>query len=375
MNRWTQRCQALKDAASRRSRPFFLDPSWPILYTILKESKVHCILRVWGMGDLIPRAYKPGDEREILRLYQLAFGRDLDLSYWNWRFRDNPEGKLQIELMFDGNSIAGHYAVSPVRMVCDGKPALTALSNYTMTHPDYGRKGIFTILAERLYDRIVTEGGEFVWGFPNKNSYHGFFHRLNWSWVKDISTLMVKAGEFKSPPWKSRLEAGEVNSFGPEFDVLWMEQRDQYANLFRYFAARDTKYLNWRFVQNPRYPYKIFFAKEGVHYLGYSVVKFYEDEDQVFGDIVDIFCTFDKDVFQFLIGTSVEYLSQKAAKICCWMNEGCVFYGYLRDMGFQESPFLTHFGVRPLSATAQGERAYLTEYKNWYLTMGDSDVY
>jgi len=327
------------------------------------------------MANLIPRTYKQGDESEILRLFKRAFGRELDLNYWNWRFRDNTEGKLQIELMFDSNLIAGHYAVSPVRMICDGKSVLTALSNYTMTHPDYGRRGIFTTLAERLYERIVREGGEFVWGFPNQNSYHGFINRLNWIPVKDISTLMLNAGEFKPAPLKKKFEVEEINYFGPEFDGLWVSLKDKYVGLFRYFVERNVQYLNWRFMKNPRYKYKIFCAKEGMNYLGYSVVKFYEDEEQVLGDIVDIFCAFDRDGFQFLIGESVEYLSQRATKICCWMNEGCEFYRYLKDMGFKESAFVTHFAVRPLSNFAERECRYLAEYANWYLTMGDSDVY
>jgi hypothetical protein len=57
------------------------------------------------------------------------------------------------------------------------------------------------------------------------------------------------------------------------------------------------------------------------------------------------------------------------------MNESCEFYRYLNEMGFKESSFVTHFGVRPLSYFAERERRYLSEYRNWYLTMGDSDVY
>ena len=151
--------------------------------------------------------------------------------------------------------------------------------------------------------------------------------------------------------------------------------KGEYAGLFRYFVERDSKYLNWRFIKNPRYRYKIFCAKKGRLFLGYSAVKFYEDQEQVFGDIVDIFCPFDRDLFQFLIWESVNYLSLKAETICCWMNEHCEFHRYLHEMGFQDGSFITHFGVRPLSDLAEVERRYLTEYRNWYLTMGDSDVY
>jgi len=328
------------------------------------------------MADLCLRTYKEGDELQILELFKQTFGRDMGIDYWNWRFRDNVEGKIQIELMYDEELLVGHYAVAPAKMNFNNKLALTALSNNTMINPDYGRRGIFTKLASNLYARIKDYGVQLVWGFPNQASYHGFVHRLNWLPIKDIPTLTLSKDNLKhfnlAQP-KHKVET--ISHFDPAFDDLWDRLRNEFASRFRYFVVRDSKYLNWRYVQNPKYQYKIFCVRKGDNYLGYAVTKFYSGGEQLMGDIVDIFCIFDKDVFLSLIQESINYLSQSASQICCWMNESCQFYEYLKEAGFVESSFVTHFGARPLLSLAEGEREYLAHYSNWYLTMGDSDVY
>ena len=93
----------------------------------------------------------------------------MSLDFWNWRFRENPfSDKEMISLMWDNDTLAGHYAVSPAAMIFDQQPALTALSMTTMTHPEYGGRGIFTQLANHLYDEIYREHQvKMVWGFPN----------------------------------------------------------------------------------------------------------------------------------------------------------------------------------------------------------------
>jgi hypothetical protein len=172
---------------------------------------------------------------------------------------------------------------------------------------------------------------------------------------------------------KHKVEA--INYFDSSFDDLWERLRDEFASRFRYFVVRDSKYLNWRYVENPKYQYKIFYIREGDNYLGYAVNKFYSGDEQLTGDIVDVFCVFDKEVFLSLIEGSISYLSQNASQVCCWMNETCQFYKYLKELGFTEGPFLTHFGVIPLSAPAVEAKKQLMDYSNWYITMGDSDVY
>ena len=126
------------------------------------------------------KAYKLGDELKIIELFEQSFGKKMSLEYWKWRFSDNPfTSNIFIDLMWDNDLLVGHYAVSPVEMILEDKKILTALSMTTMTHPQYGGKGIFSKLAENLYKRLTEEGYTMVWGFPNNNSHYGFNKNLN----------------------------------------------------------------------------------------------------------------------------------------------------------------------------------------------------
>ncbi len=79
--------------------------------------------------------YKTGDEHAILNLFERSFGKKLSIEYWNWRFANHPSGIRMIMLMWDGDTLVGHYAVSPAKLVIHQQEILTALSMTTMTDP------------------------------------------------------------------------------------------------------------------------------------------------------------------------------------------------------------------------------------------------
>ena len=93
------------------------------------------------------RNYSSGDEQKILELFSLVFKKEMSLDYWKWRFLDNPERMTMIKLMWDGDLLAGHYALSPMRLLIGDDVVLSGLSMTTMIHPKYFGKGIFTKLA------------------------------------------------------------------------------------------------------------------------------------------------------------------------------------------------------------------------------------
>ena len=91
--------------------------------------------------------YQAGDEFAIVDLFETVFQRPWSLEQWKWRFGNNPAGNHKIALMWDKKVLAGHYAVSPVNMYLNESPLKTALSLTTMTHPDYGGRGVFKALS------------------------------------------------------------------------------------------------------------------------------------------------------------------------------------------------------------------------------------
>ena len=40
-----------------------------------------------------------GDEKDILSLFEITFGRFMRQDVWQWRFQNNPAGKHYIKLM------------------------------------------------------------------------------------------------------------------------------------------------------------------------------------------------------------------------------------------------------------------------------------
>lgn len=129
---------------------------------------------------MLVREYEPGDEEEIMELFEEAFKRPLDERFWRWRYLNNPYGKGIISLMYEGDKLVGHYAVIPIPLSIHGEVIKAALSMTTMTHPDYWKRDIFTTLATRVYSICEKENVKIVLGFANKNSYHGLTERLGW---------------------------------------------------------------------------------------------------------------------------------------------------------------------------------------------------
>src|SRR5580704_10949455 len=57
---------------------------------------------------------------------------------------------------------AAFYGVYPYMMEYQGKLYLAAESGDTMTHPDHGGKGLFTLLAKMTYEQAKSEGIQFI---------------------------------------------------------------------------------------------------------------------------------------------------------------------------------------------------------------------
>ncbi len=87
---------------------------------------------------------------------------------------------------------AAFYGVYPCMMEYKGKLYLAAQSGDTMTHPEHGGKGLFTALAKMTYQLAQAEGIEFIFGFPNQNSYPGFIKKLNWQFRENMRDYTIK---------------------------------------------------------------------------------------------------------------------------------------------------------------------------------------
>ena len=344
--------------------------------------------------------YKNGDEKQIIELKNQIFNENTDLDDWVWLFKDNPAGEALIGLARDGEVIAGQYTVVPVKMRIDGQIALCSQSLDTMTNPDYRGLGIFTALAEDVYKNAESDGQSFVYGFPNKASYPGFIKKLDWFDVCNIP-YMIKILNFdktvdsmkknrvtkalyktigkldsrtihqvKKYPMINSLNIEQIRSFGTDHDSFWHKEMGNYTII----VDRDSDYLNWRYRTVNEKSYVIYSASIKKECKGYIVLRIRDEKGIATGYIVDLFVERGRtDIFQALLTRSIDYFNlTNVDRIKCWMPRHHEGSQILTKNGFIYRPIEYKLGVRILNRKLS--RELIQNDKNWYFTIGDSDL-
>ncbi|MFI5212927.1 MAG: GNAT family N-acetyltransferase [Gemmatimonadales bacterium] len=316
-------------------------------------------------GALSIRPYQPGDEAKILALFQEAFGKPMSEAYWRWRFADNPMRTFLIDLMWDGDVLAGHYAVSPVMLQVGTREVPTALSMTTMTHPAYQGRGIFVKLARSLYERMAGSGFAMVWGYPNFQSHRGFVRDLAWEDIYEIPNLRLDVGDPRRLPAPSD-SVIPLDGFDHRFDELWARLRARDALMTR----RDRAYLDWRYIRNPLHRYAVLGHVTAGRLDGYAVYKQFERAL----DLVDLVVDGDAGVGADLAaGVAGRAVVLGLEQVNAWLNLTHPLHPALEKLGFVNAGPVTYFGARVLSEAVSAAEA--RDFRRWYFTMGDSDVF
>lgn len=307
------------------------------------------------------RDYTPGDEIKITELFESVFGKPMSVEYWNWRFKNNPSHKYAIKLMWDDQTLVGHYAVSPVVLDIDHTQQLTGLSMTTMTHSSYTGLGVFQQLAESLYKDMQTRHGMVaVWGFPNNNSHRGFIKNLSW---KDVGVLPMMTCDITLLSPKLSDTVTTITAFNETHHQAQISFFDDY----RVKVRKDSGYLNWRYVDNPVNKYTIWDINDGVD--GYVVVKEFGVSGKKQLDIIE-WCVaknerITKSVLQHLAGSYTDGYQQ----LNIWMPLHDERHLYFEKLGFINNLPVTYMGIRSFQLPD------MEQDKNWWIQMGDSDVY
>lgn len=321
---------------------------------------------------MLVREYMPGDEQEILKLFNVVFGRQLDEEFWRWRYLENPFGKSVIRLMFDNEKLVGHYAAVPLPLWLDDRIVESALIMTVMTHPDYRGMGICTSLANEVYDLCKSKGLEIVFGFPNDNIYQLYLEQLNWigfgrlgSWEKE-DLIWHKAENAQD------YVVEEISRFDTRFDELWERSKDDYGIV----VPRISKYLNWRYCGKPGKEYRIYSTKDNQDLVcGFVVLKLYKEDGEVTGHIIDAPIIDSPQAHWSLFAATNAYFEKEgASRVTCWFPDNSEISDTLRKTGFEKKTWPTFFGARILGL--ENEKAdFMSKINNWWITMGDSDVF
>ncbi len=311
------------------------------------------------------RLYQPGDESHILGLFAQAFGRELPEERWRWRYQRNPLGAGMAALAWYGDELVGHAGAHAVAVRTAGRDWRAALWGGVMTRPDFRGSGVAQALARALHLHLEQSKYHLEWGFTNALSHPVFVHRLGWPNVAEIPLFrlgLTNAVRWPSPP----RDVVEWHDFDARADRLWQAVRDRHAIC----TARDRAFLQWRYVQNPSARYRILACLIQGGLAGYAVLKRFEEQMHV----VDWLALPDTQAELQLLAAAAELAcAESAAALSLWINVHGPLHAVLESLGFRNAEPVTYWIGRVMAPELAA--ADVLDYRRWYLTMGDSDVY
>lgn len=355
--------------------------------------------------DYTIRRYKEGDEKEINLLFNEIFNEKRSEEEWRWKFKKNPLGHINLITVAEFcGKIVGQYANLPVLYKYQDKTLKFGLPVDNFVHPEFrgGVKGMQGKMFEYQHEVAMMEDIGIGIGFPNRDAYiigkrvlkykdigkiSVLFRRLNWRiavkkrlpWVPAIFLKVVQS--LSSIGYKIMLNSKKqlkdndikisiIDSFDERFNLFWDKIKDQYEII----GVRDQRYLNWRY-KNPAKNYEVIIAERGEQVAGYMVTNIKTDGSTTVGYIVDMLSD-DSGVDSILINyVLIRFASRKVDFSLCWMLPHTQSYMVLKTLGFIENKTTPINLVYYLFDSNDVAEPFIRDYKNWYLTMGDSDTF
>jgi len=297
---------------------------------------------------------------ELELLFEQSFGRKIHPKYLEWRY--SKHGKpIFFSVEYQEEKIVASYSVFPIDIAVDNDLFTSAISMTTMTHPNWRGQNLFPKLATEMYNHLKDKNFLAVWGFPNTNSHLTFKRKLSWLDIHEIPTLVLN---LKNLNFRSFISDSCVST-DHDFSLTYPPApRDGFLRV-----NRTKEYLIWRYLENPVNEYHNYVLAYDGKVSSYVITKQYQDGV----DLVDIQCVDVNEAYILLTHIIKLSLTQKLNHLSCWASVHHNVHGVLERLGFQNSSPITYFGGLLLSQTKLNFDFY--DYRNWYIQMGDSDVY
>ena len=325
--------------------------------------------------------------------------RSYEPEYYEWKCYKNPVQQGEMWLAEEGDTIVGIKNITPKRMKVLGTVVNGVEMGDSFTHPDYQRRGIFTILSKAARESAFRKGISLIYNTPGKKtSLPGYLKNLNHAPVpiklrslvkllnpkpllkmklpfSPLASILSPIIEIVSRATlkigmcgiaKSNISVYQELSFPDDIDTLW----EQVSKNYDIMLVRTKDYLEWRYVMNPD-SYSILIArnKDG-DIVGYIVTKIGFSGDIPNGFIVD-FLTIEDDpnIFKKLLAASIEEFYRKRVNTVSTHAVKGSFYDKI----------LLRFGFLPYGKISLlcyknelGSQVIGKDYK-WHFTMGDTD--
>jgi GNAT superfamily N-acetyltransferase len=314
--------------------------------------------------------YKNSDADEAIDLFSRCYGKTRPRDEWLWQYHSCPHGQKSIVCRLD-DQLAAFYGVILRPLFIHHEETMVGHVIDVMTHPDHRGKGLFTRSAKAAFSASKSAGIGLFFGWPNQQAFPGHM-KVNWSQLGKRDILR------RSPEASSRLDEklaiervswSALKSMSRELNDLFSVRCDD----LEFVADRRSEWLNWRYALRPRFGYfPILCRSTRTGSLeGWGILRTRQFEGRKVGHIVDYLTRGGDDVLHSIESWASRYFA----------SEGCA-YAQCLDNDYQEispSTWQAEEG-RKLdliirSTDESGDSTPQTELDDWYLTLGDCDVF
>jgi hypothetical protein len=367
------------------------------------------------------RAYRPGDERALVALFERVFGRAITEAHWRWKLKQPASPVENVWLAVDADTPIFQYAGIPTRYrlpvagmnkeqrtknreqepsdrrELPGASEVTAMVSVdTMTAPEFQRRGLLGGVGRHVYETWRAAGVPFVIGLPNER-WGSRAGALGWQPLFDLQWLArplrpeaILARRLKWPAlarltalgalwngvWRIRaggdpvVRARLVDRAGPEFDRLWQRCGAEVP----VSVVRDSAWVNWRYLAAPAFAYRVLLAERDGQPVGYAAYRVEEHPGGRAGFIAELLVARDDELGRrALIACLLAALRAEGADNAITLAiPGTALYRSLQGAGFLRGRGAFSVQIVPLDPALPMD--LLRDPQSWDMAGGDFDV-
>ena len=352
---------------------------------------------------ILVRAYKEGDEKNILKLQSSVLNIEDLLSFkkkWVWQFKKNPNNhKKSIPftcIVTISNRIIGAIETMPVNIKIGDKKFRGAWLVGNSVSSEYQGRGIGTLMQDYIekngnFDILLSLGStEAAYHLLKKLDWDvGYFGYkvaiLNLEELIKMNSIVLRFiihplsnlyGLFfrlysiirnNRSIYKYKLVT--IKCFDNRFDKLLVNA----INYYPITVIRDRSYLNWRYIDCPHRSYVIYSAEKNNEVCGFIILKIAKKNGLKTGFIVDLF--FDhskKDVLINLLNKAMDKFYKSKVSLVTILNPNAKFKSTFNRYGF----LFNYNSKKRLMCKVISQKVdtrLLHDMKKWNITKGDSD--
>lgn len=319
--------------------------------------------------QLITRSSGEKHYSALLKNAAFIHNREQDTLDWlKWKYYSSPFGDCIVVMAYSkSGELAGEISFGKYEFIAKGEKIKAIYSYQTMVHPNFQRKGLFSLLTKKVIEIAKGQNIDIIFNFPNNNSYAPFlklnFKPLNglkyWISPGHFGTFLT---QFNPMSLKKPFLVNKIVGYNPEkLDTFERLAKNVHPYSFKnvLYPNRTYHFLKWRFFSHAMHQYECIES-----HLGWAIIRVGKRGSFTEAQIMDVFPNREFNT-SFLKSIKKQLKKQlKVGLIIFNMSEAHPLNKKMISSGFISLPNKLKFCVYPLSNV--GEQ-YLNR-SNWVIT-------